>query len=84
VEIGDFLFRQSDIGSNAGIVLMNDANDSGLLRAHGQRLDSVLFSQSDNRHITTNLKSGELFLASGQKSLSLTLVLALYGMFEAF
>jgi hypothetical protein len=32
------------IGSNAGIVLMNDAKDSGLLQACGQRLDSVLFS----------------------------------------
>jgi hypothetical protein len=51
---GDFLLRQSDIGSNAVIVLMNDAKDSGLLRVRGQRLDSVLFSQSNNRHITTS------------------------------
>jgi hypothetical protein len=48
-----FLFRQSDIGTDTGIVLMNGAKDCGLLRARrarGQRLDSVLFSQSDNRH----------------------------------
>jgi hypothetical protein len=50
-----FLLRQSDIGTDAGIVLMNGAKDCGLLQARGQRLDSVLFSQSDNRHITTTL-----------------------------
>jgi hypothetical protein len=49
-----FLLRQSDIGTDAGIVLMNGTKDCGLLRARGQRLDSVLFSQSDNRHITTS------------------------------
>jgi hypothetical protein len=49
-----FLLRQSDISTDTGIVLMNGAKDRGLLRARGQQLDSVLFSQSDNRHITTN------------------------------
>jgi hypothetical protein len=49
-----FLFRQLDIGTHMGIVLMNGAMDCGLLRARGQRLDSVLFSQSDNQHITTS------------------------------
>jgi hypothetical protein len=47
-----FLLRQSDIGTDVGIVLMNGAKDCGLLWARGQQLDSVLFSQSDNRHIT--------------------------------
>jgi hypothetical protein len=48
-----FLLRQLDIGTD-GIVLMNGAKDCGLLQARGQQLDSVLFSQSDNRHITTS------------------------------
>jgi hypothetical protein len=34
-----FLLCPSDIGTNVGIVLMNDTKDSGLLRASGQRLD---------------------------------------------
>jgi hypothetical protein len=49
-----FLLRQSDIGTDTGIILMKDAKDCRLLRARGQWLDSVLFSQSDNRHITTS------------------------------
>jgi hypothetical protein len=49
-----FLLCQSDIGTDAGIILMNGAQDCGLLRARGQRFDSVLFSQSDNRHITAS------------------------------
>jgi hypothetical protein len=50
-----FFLRQSDIGTDAGIVLMNGAKDCGLLRARGQQLDSILFSQSDKRHITTSM-----------------------------
>jgi hypothetical protein len=40
-----FLLCQSDIGTDAGIVMMNGAKDCGLLRA----LEQQLFSQSDNR-----------------------------------
>jgi hypothetical protein len=47
---GYFCSANRILAQTRGIILMNGAKDCGLLWARGQRLDSVLFSQSDNRH----------------------------------
>jgi hypothetical protein len=44
-----FLLRQSDIGTDAGIVLMNGAKD---YEHEDSDWIQFLFSQSDNRHMT--------------------------------